>query len=199
MKKMILMLMLLCLPLSALADVPDGIWAQELTPEELLPLMQSAMAEELPGAVICTDDAGAPLAVYEFGNGFCAAQRADGLMMLCCFYAQGDALRLEWHNDLLLSYGQELSLSADGPTLHTTALPAMTLCEDELDLLLPQWDGSRLQLHAEYLPEGWRVTEMGVYARNGDRWRAVLALPEDCLSRDIFLSACHPEDWNAIP
>lgn len=192
------LLALLLLPVCALADVPEGIWAKTLTPEELHPLMLAAMSEELPGAALCTDSEGAPMAVYEYGSGFCVARRADGLITLCCFYASGDALRLLWHNDLLLSSTQELAFSAEGPVWSGGSLPELSLAHDTLTLWLELWDGSRLRLLCKDRPGGWLVTEMGVYADRGNGiWVATFTLPEDCLSGDISLARCYPGNWNA--
>lgn len=191
-----LLMALILLTLPALADIPPGLWGESLTDDELLPLMYAAMARELPGAVICQDASGAPLAVYDFGSGFCAARRDDGLITLCCFSARGEELRLDWHNDLLLSFSQELSFSAKGPAWRGDGLIALSLRDDMVTLLLPLQDGCQLMLLGEYDPAGWHVTEMTVLLLAGGIGTPVLTLQESALAEDILLEFCHPQDWH---
>ena len=196
-----LLLILLLLPLTALADIPEGIWGKELTDAELLPLMRTAMTEAGVSAVICTRSDGSPVAVYDFGSGFCVARRSDGLLMLCCFKARGEILELTWHNDLLLSSAQPLSLSVSGPTWGDVPLPHLSLFDgDVLTLTMPLADGSRLELRARFMPNGWQVTGMSVLVcREDGSYSPALTLKEEALSPDICLSVCHPADWSADP
>lgn len=194
------LLLLLLIPLFSLADTPPGIWGETFTPQELLPLMNAAMAKEMPDAVICTGTDGMPIAVYEYGSGFCIAQRKDGLRMLCCFYAVGNSLHLDWHNDLLLSSAQALSMSVAGPEWGPAPLPGLTLAHDRVTLWLDLWNGSRLRLLSEYGDTGWRVTEIAIcHPDDSGRMISVLTLPDDCLSDDILLSSCHPGNWLDTP
>lgn len=203
MKKLLayMLTLLLLLAHTALADVPEGIWGRTLTDAELLPLMQSALAEAGVSAAICTYSNSMPLAVYDFGSGFCVARRSDGLLMLCCFKASGEILELKWHNDLLLSYAQPLTLSVSGPSWGDVPLPSLSLLYgDVLSLIMPLADGSQLELRAELALEGWRVTGMTLLVHRADgRYSPALSLKEDTLAPDIYLSVCHPADWSADP
>lgn len=190
-----LLLALILLPLPALADIPPGLWGESLTDDELLPLMYAAMARELPGAVICEDASGEPLAAYDFGSGFCAARRPDGLVTLCCFSARGEELLLDWHNDLLLSFSQELTFSVTGPVWSGSGLTALSLRDDEVTLLLPLQGGCQLMLLGECDPADWHVTEMTVLLA-GEAATPLLTLREGALAEDVLLEFCHPQDWH---
>lgn len=201
MKKLLLCLMLLLLlALPALADGPTGLAARldSLSAQELAPLIDAALAQsELSGAALCCRDDGSPAAIAVDYTVFAVATRKDGLMTLCCLEPARESLTLAWHNDLLLSHSQDITMSTAGAAWSGGTLPEMYASGDQLTVALPLWNGSRLHLTCESSADDWRVTEISVHASpDGVRWAALFILPEDCLSDDILLSRCHPGDWN---
>lgn len=202
MKKLLLTLLaLLCLALPALADSPPGFDESilALPPAELADHMESVLtATDLSGTEICADAQGQPVIVLDKYSAYAAALRRDGLMTLCCFRPDHGQMKLAWHNDLLLSHWQSISLSTSGAVWSGGSLPDMNLYGGALQLQIPMGDGSaRLHLTAGDYYDGWKVTEISLYARQGDVWHSLLRLPEDCLSDDICLPRCHPGEWNA--
>lgn len=201
MKKLLIPLMLLLLlALPAHADGPTGLAARldSLSVQELSPLIDAALAQsELSGAALCCRKDGSPAAIAVDYTVFAVATRRDGLMTLCCLEPARESLTLAWHNDLLLSHSQDITLSTTGAAWSGGTLPEMYASGDQLTVALPMWNGSRLHLTCEACADDWRVTEISVHASpDGQRWSALFSLPEDCLSDDILLSRCHPGNWN---
>lgn len=202
MKRLLLLLLaLLFLALPALADRLPGFddHIMTLSALELSDHMETALTvSDLAGAEICVDAQGVPVIVMDEYTAYAVALRKDGLMTLCCFRPNHGEMALEWHNDLLLSHLQSISLSTQGAVWSGGALPEMTLVGDKLLLWIPLQDGNtQLQLTASDFYDSWRVTEIALYGRSGVDWQPLLILPDNCLSDDIRLSHCYPGDWNA--
>lgn len=199
MKKLIVLLLLVCLPLTALADGPaefaDAL--KSASPAEFARACEDALADtSLAGSVVAEED-GVPVVDWSEYYAFAVMRRTDGLLMLCHFTPAGDGMLLEWHNDLLLSCYQELSLTMQGAEWSGGTLPEMRMMESfKFTICLCQQDGTRLNLVADYDRNGWQISEMmlGVQMSDGS-WHTALRLPEDCLADDIYLATCVPGDW----
>lgn len=198
MKKLLAMLLLL-LPWTALADAPPA-FAPALfnaSPAEFARACEAALADtSLAGSVVAEKD-GVPVVDWSEYYAFAIMHRTDGLLMLCHFTPAGDGMLLEWHNDLLLSYDQELSLTMQGAKWSGGNLPEMRMMESfKFTICLCQQDGTRLNLVADYDRNGWHVSEMmlGVQMADGS-WHTALRLPDDCLADDIYLATCKPDGW----
>lgn len=199
MKKLLaLLLLVLTLSQPAMADGPPR-FSEELSAmplEELSARCVAALSEELPGASVCTGADGAPLIVREDYAMFAVMTRKDGLMTLCCFRPDGDGLAPDWHNDLLLSYYQDITLTTEGATWSGGVTPHMSLFGDQLQLSIPLADSLTLRLIAEDWYDRWQVTEIAMLtSADGAVWQAAVVIPEDCLADDIHLETCIPSDW----
>lgn len=199
MRKLLLLLLICLLPLSALADAPPA-FAPALfgaAPADFARACEEALADTtLAGSTVAERD-GAPLVDWSEYYAFAAMYRPDGLLMLCHFTPLGEGLQLEWHNDLLLSRDQGLALTLEGAVWSGGTLPEMRMTESWTFCIgiFPR-EGTNLTLIAEWYSEGWRVQEMILYAQTSDgRWRTALYLPEGCLAEDIYLATCAPNDW----
>ena len=199
MKRLFVLLIALFMPLIALADGPASfapeLWNASLA--DFARTCEEAIAEtSLAGAAVAEKD-GAPVVDWSEYYAFAVMRRPDGLLMLCHFTPMGEGLLLEWHNDLLLSYYQDVLLSMDGAVWSGGNLPEMRMKESFLfTISLLQHDGTRLSLTADLYRDGWRVEEMALEVQMSDGcWRTSLCLPEDCLSDDIYLASCKPDDW----
>lgn len=199
MKKMLAMLLMLLLPWTALADAPPA-FAPALfnaTPAEFARSCEAALADTaLAGSVVAEKD-GTPVVDWSEYYAFAVMRRTDGLLMLCHFTPMGDTLQLEWHNDLLLSYYQNISLTMQGAAWSGGFLPEMRMMESfKFTICLYQQDGTRLNLVADYDRTWWRISEMMLGVQmSGGSWHTALRLPEDCLADDIYLATCKPFDW----
>lgn len=199
MKKLLaLLLLVLTLSQPALADGPP-LFSSEIS---MMPLTElaarcvAAAAAELPGASVCSGENGAPLIVRGDWRMFAVMTRRDGLMTLCCFRPDGDGLALDWHNDLLLSYFQDVSLSLEGASWTGGVTPQLVLFGDSLQIWLPLEEDLRLMLTAVDDYNYWRVTEFNMMtSADGYAWRSVFRLTKDCLADDILLETCMPGDW----
>ncbi len=199
MKKLLAMLLMLLLPWTALADAPPA-FAPALfnaTPAEFARACEEALADtSLAGSTVAEKD-GALIVAWDEYFAFAVMRRPDGLLMLCHFTPMGDKLLLAWHNDLLLSYYQELSLTMQGAKWSGGNLPEMRMKESFLfTISLLQHDGTQLTLTADLYKDGWRVDEMALDIQIPDGcWQPVLHLPDGCLADDIYLATCKPFDW----
>lgn len=199
MKKLLAMLLMLLLPWTALADAPPAFVPAlfNATPAEFARACEAALADtSLAGSVVAEKD-GAPVVDWSECYAFAVMRRTDGLLMLCHFTPAGDGMLLEWHNDLLLSCYQELSLTMQGAEWSGGTLPEMRMMESfKFTICLCQQDGTRLNLVADYDRNGWQISEMMLGVQMPDSsWHTALRLPEDCLADDIYLATCKPDDW----
>lgn len=196
---MLLLLSLLCLFTTARADGPRPFDDCYLTmsAQELAACMEAAMAAaDLPGAAVCLHADGSPLTSIAEHSAFCVARRADGLMTLCCFIPKDGEMALAWHNDLLLSYYQELSMSTEGAVWSGGVIPEMHLEESALTLQLPLWGDVRLLMDCDGYYSDWVIEELGAYVIAADGSRLpLLVVTEDNLDGYARLSNCHPGNW----
>lgn len=199
MKKSLIWLFLVFLPLTVPADglsaFSDGLLA--LDAAGFARQCESALEDtSLAGSVAAQRD-GVPVIAWDEHYAFAVMRRTDGLLMLCHFTPAGDGLLLEWHNDLLISHYQELSLAMQGAVWSGGNLPTLQMNDNwTFTISLFQHDGTRLSLTADLSRDGWRVEEMSLDVRQPDgRWRPSLCLPGDCLADDIYLATCKPDDW----
>lgn len=199
MQKLIVILFLICLPLTVLADGPaafsDALMAMD--EEDFARQCEAALADTtLAGSVVAEKD-GVPVVAWSEYYAFAVMRRTDGLLMLCHFTPLGDGLLLEWHNDLLISHYQDVSLSMDGAVWSGGSLPELRMNADwTVTVTLCQPDGTRLILTGDLFRDGWRVIQMSLHvSADGENYHAALNLPEDCLTDDIYLATCKPDDW----
>lgn len=199
MKKLIVMILLVCLPLTALADGPaefaDGL--KKASPADFARACEAALADTtLAGSTVAEKD-GVPIAAWNEYYAFAVMRRTDGLLMLCHFTPMGEGLLLEWHNDLLISCYQDVSLSMDGAVWSDGSLPVLRMNDNwTVTVTLCQLDGTHLVLTGDLFRDGWRVIQMSLHvSADGENYHAALILPEDCLADDIYLATCMPGDW----
>ncbi len=199
MKKLLAMLLMLLLPWTALADAPpafsDALF--NASPAEFALACEEALADtSLAGSTVAEKD-GALIVAWDEYFAFAVMRRPDGLLMLCHFTPMGDKLLLAWHNDLLLSYYQELSLTMQGATWSGGNMPELYVYINGMfGIDLFPNGGAKLSLLADWYRDGWRVEEMSLFVMSeSGRWHNVLRLPEDCLANDIYLATCKPFDW----
>lgn len=201
MKRLIALWILLLLPLSALADGPDCFSNALYTLPEMdfARHCEAALADTaLAGSTAAVAEDGQPVLVWSEYDAFAVMRRTDNLLMLCHFLPDGDEMMLDWHNDLLISYCQDMSLSTARAAWSGGSLPEMRMISDvSMELMLHQRDGTRLSLGCTGIAtESWRVTRMTLYVSSDEEtFHAALTLPRDCLAEDIFLATCTPADW----
>lgn len=207
MKRLLCMLsVMLCMcawlgaPLAARADGPRPFEDRYLTmsAQELAASMEAAMtAADLPGASVCTRPDGSPaITQITEQDAFCVARRPDGLLTLCCFIPKDGEMALAWHNDLLLSYYQELSMSTEGAAWSGGVIPEMVLTEESLALRLPLWGDVSLLMDCTGYHSDWVIDELGAYVIAADGSRLpLLVVTEDNLDGYARLSNCHPGNW----
>ena len=199
MKRLLAMLMVFLLPWTVLADGPVSFATAlfNASPAEFARACEAALAgTSLEGSTVAEKD-GVPIIDWSEYYAFAVMYRPDGLLMLCHFTPMGEKVLLEWHNDLLLSHYQNISLTMQGAAWSGGCLPEMRMMESfKFTICLYQQDGTRLNLVADYDRGGWRISEMmlGVQVSGGS-WHTALCLPEDCLVDDIYLATCKPDDW----
>lgn len=201
MKKLLALLLVLLLPLMALADGPAEFAAelQAMADAEFAARCEAALTgTSLHGSVVAVAENGDTAVARDEYDAFAVMLRTDGLMMLCHFVPAGNGLMLDWHNDLLLSYYQQVKLSTAGADWLGGSIPWLESSFGKIYLTIHQGDGTRLTLKAEGFMqyETWRVTEMILYVSvDGEQYHAALYLPEDCLAQDIYLATCEPHEW----
>lgn len=194
MRKLLTMLLVLLLPLTALADGPEAFSdaLQSMTDADFAAACEAALeGTTLQGSTMA--ECGVARTAWA---AFAVMYRPDGLMMLCCFIPQGDGMALDWHNDLLLSYYQDVSFKGGRALWAGGAVPHLSASLFNLDIRIEPGDGTRLCLTCDgdsYT--GWRVTDMQLYLLHGDAPALALHLPKDCLAEDIYLATCAPDDW----
>ena len=199
MKKLIAMLLVMLLPWTALADAPPAFAPMlfNAPPTDFARACEAVLADTtLAGSAVAERD-GHPLVDWSEYYAFAVMRRPDGLLMLCHFVPQEEGLRLVWHNDLLLSYDQDLSLTMKGAVWSGGRLPTLRMLESfKFTICLDRQEGTRLNLVADDYRNGWRVMEMTLDVQLPDgSWHTALHLPQDCLADDIYLATCVPGDW----
>lgn len=202
MMKKLLALLLLILTLSqpASADGPpcfsDGLLSLPL-PELSARCIAAAQLSDPRLISVCTGTDGAPLIVWGDWRMLAVMTRRDGLMALCCFRPDGDGLMLDWHNDLLLSYYQDIALTPHGAAWSGGITPGMELFGDTLILRLPVAKGLTLMITAVDDYNCWRVTDFTLLnSPDGRASQAVFRIAKDSLADDIRLETCFPGDWH---
>lgn len=199
MKRWLALLLLVLLPVTALADGPVS-FTQELydaSSAEFAQACEAALADtSLAGSTVAEKD-GAPIVAWSEYDAFAVMRRTDGLLMLCRFTPAGEKMMLAWHNDLLLSHYQDVSLTMQGAEWTGGILPKVWMQGSfEFTIRIFPHDGAALDLTAERNGNGWQVEKMAVYARTeAGSWQTALLLTEDCLADDIYLATCMPLDW----
>lgn len=199
MKKLLAMLLMLLLPWTAQADAPPA-FAPALfraAPADFARACEEALADTaLAGCTVAEKD-GVPLVDWSEYYAFAVMRRTDGLLMLCHFVPMGEALSLKWHNDLLISHYQNVSMTMQGAAWSGGSLPKMRMQESwKFTISLFQHDGTQLTLTADLARDHWCVTEMALDIQMPDGcWRTVLHLPDGCLADDIYLATCKPDNW----
>ena len=186
-------------PLAACADSPPPFAERYLrmSTQELAACMEAAMAaDDLPGSTVCLSAEGLPIAALRELSAFCVARRPDGLMTLCCFVPEGNGIALAWHNDLLLSYYQEISMSTAGAVWTGGVLPDMWLQDSNLSLQLRLWNDVHLLLDCDGYYSDWTILRLGTYviAEDGSQLPLLVVTSRD-LDGHAHLSRCHPGNW----
>lgn len=197
---LLLLLALICTLPAASADGPRPLDARyaDMSVQEIAACMESAMdAADLPGAVVCCGADGTPIVVMNEYDALCVARRSDGLLTLCSFIPKDGEISLCWHNDLLLSYYQELSLTTEGAAWSGGVLPEMTLQVETLEMSLPLRENAILRIICDGFYGDWVVMELGAYAVDAQGGRLPLLVIDTCSAYDtrILLKYCHPDNW----
>ncbi len=202
MKRLLTILLLCCLlPCCVLADGPHPFDSHYLTlsPAELAACMEAAMAAaDLPGATVCQyPDGSYAIAGITEQDAICVARRPDGLLTLCCFIPKEGNMVLAWHNDLLLSYYQELAFSPVGAVWSAGLLPSvMQLQDSSLLLRLDLMENVFLMLECDGYHSDWTIMRLGVYTAAPDGTPVpLLMFSHRDLNDWIRLSCCHPGNW----
>lgn len=199
MKRMLAMVLIFLLPWAALADAPPAFarTLQKMSDAEFARQCETVLAgTSLAGSTVTEKD-GEPVVARNEYYAFAVMERSDGLLMLCHFTPLGEGLLLQWHNDLLISYYQDISLTQAGASWSGGQLPDLRMNDNwTVTITLCQPDGTRLALTGDLFRNGWRVTEMMLYtASPAGNWSLSLVVPEDCLAEDIYLATCKPDNW----
>lgn len=199
MKKLIVLLLLVCLPLTALADGPAEFadTLKSASPAEFARACEAALADTtLAGSAVAERD-GVPVVAWDDYNAFAVMRRTDGLLMLCHFTPMGKTVMLEWHNDLLLSYYQDLAFSAESVKWSGGILPDMWVDFDHVNIQLQLQPQICLSIHGDCFARGGvRVVDLTLYYVTEDlSWVELLSVKDECLVEDIYLATCKPDDW----
>lgn len=199
MKKLIVILLLICLPLTALADGPAQFAdvLQNASPAEFAHACEDALAEtSLAGSAVAEKD-GVPVVTWDGYNAFAVMRRPDGLLMLCHFVPRGEGISLKWHNDLLLSYYQDIAFTVEDVRWKGGILPDMWVDFEHVGIQLQLQPQIYLSILGDCFARGGvRVTDLTLYYVTEDfTWVTLLAVTDDCLAEDIYLATCKPDDW----
>lgn len=199
MKKLIVILFLLCLTLTALADGPAKFAEvlQHASTAEFAHACEETLADtSLAGSTVAEKD-GAPVIAWDEYSAFAVMQRPDGLLMLCHFTPLGEGLSLKWHNDLLLSYYQDLAFSEESVKWTGGILPDMWVDLDHVDIQLQLQPQLYLSILGDCFARGGvRVVDLTLYYVTEDlSWVEMLSVKDECLVEDIYLATCKPDDW----
>lgn len=197
--KKLLALLLLLLPWAALADGPAQFSPdlQGASPADFARACEEALADTtLAGSVVAEKD-GMPVVAWDEYNAFAVMRRTDGLLMLCHFSPMGERVSLKWHNDLLLSYYQDIAFTMEDVKWTGGILPDMWVDLDHVCIQLQLQPQIYLSILGDCFARGGvRVTDLTLYYVTEDfSWVALLAVTDDCLAEDIYLATCKPDDW----
>lgn len=197
--KKLLALLLLLLPWAALADGPAQFSPdlQGASPADFARACEESLADTpLAGSVVAEKD-GMPVVVWDEYNAFAVMRRTDGLLMLCHFSPMGERVSLKWHNDLLLSYYQDIAFTVEDVKWTGGILPDMWVDLDHVRIQLQLQPQIYLSILGDCFARGGvRVDDLTLYYVTEDlSWVQLLALTEDCLAADIYLATCKPDDW----
>ena len=199
MKKLLAILLMLLLPWTALADGPPAFSSALLnaSPADFARACEEALAEtSLAGATVAEKD-GVPVVARDEYNAFAVMRRRDGLLMLCHFAPMGEGISLKWHNDLLLSYYQDIAFTVEDVKWTGGILPDMWVDLDCVCIQLQLQPQIYLSILGDCFARGGvRVVDLTLYYVTEDlSWVALLAVTDDCLTEDIYLATCKPDDW----
>ena len=197
--KKLLALLLLLLPWAALADGPAQFSPdlQGASPADFARACEEALADTtLAGSVVAEKD-GMPVVAWDEYNAFAVMRRTDGLLMLCHFSPMGERVSLKWHNDLLLSYYQDIAFTMEDVKWTGGILPDMWVDLDHVCIQLQLQPQIYLSILGDCFARGGvRVADLTLYYVTEDfSWVALLAVTDDCLAEDIYLATCKPDDW----
>lgn len=199
MKKMLALLLLLLLPWASLADAPPA-FAPALfraAPAEFACACEEALADTtLAGSVVAEKD-GVPVVAWDMYNAFAVMRRTDGLLMLCHFVPMQDGVQIKWHNDLLLSYYQNIAFTVENVKWKGGILPDMWVDFDCVCIQLQLQPQIYLCILGDCFARGGvRVTDLTLYYVTEDlSWVELLSVEDECLAEDIYLATCKPDDW----
>jgi len=199
MKKMLAMLLLLLLPWAALADAPPAFVPAlfNASPAEFARACEEALADTtLAGSVVAEKD-GVPVVAWDMYNAFAVMRRTDGLLMLCHFVPMQDGVQIKWHNDLLLSYYQDIAFTVENVKWKGGILPDMWVDFDCVCIQLQLQPQIYLRILGDCFARGGvRVTDLTLYYVTEDlSWVELLSVEDECLAEDIYLATCKPDDW----
>lgn len=199
MKKLLALVVMLLLPWTAWADAPPA-FAPELfnaAPAEFAGACEEALADtSLAGSVAAEKD-GVPVVDWSEYYAFAVMRRTDGLLMLCHFVPMQDGVQIKWHNDLLLSYYQDIGFTAEDVKWKGGVLPEIWVDFDHVDIQLQLLPQIYLSILGDCFARGGvRVTDLTLYYVTEDlSWVELLSVEDDCLAEDIYLATCKPDDW----
>lgn len=198
MKKLLALVVMFLLPWTAWADAPPA-FAPALfnaAPAEFASACEEALADtSLAGSVVAEKD-GVSVVAWDEYFAFAVMRRTDGLLMLCHFVPMGEGVSLKWHNDLLLSYYQDIAFTVEDVKWKGGILPDMWVDLDCVNIQLQLQPQIYLSILGDTFARGVRVTDLTLYYVTEDlSWVALLAVTEDCLADDIYLATCKPDDW----
>lgn len=197
--KKLLALLLLLLPWAALADGPAQFSPdlQGASPADFARACEESLADTpLAGSVVAEKD-GMPVVAWDEYNAFAVMRRTDGLLMLCHFSPMEERVSLKWHNDLLLSYYQDIAFTVEDVKWTGGILPDMWVDLDHVRIQLQLQPQIYLSILGDCFARGGvRVTDLTLYYVTEDfSWVALLSVPDDCLAEDIYLATCKPDGW----
>lgn len=199
MKKLLAILLMLLLPWTARADGP-AFFAPELlnaSHADFALACEAALEDTaLEGSTVAEKD-GVPVVAWDDYNAFAAMRRPDGLLMLCHFVPMQDRIQLKWHNDLLLSYYQDIGFTAEDVKWKGGILPDMWVDLDHICIQLQLQPQIYLRILGDCFARGGvRVTDLTLYYVTEDAsWVELLSVEDECLAQDIYLATCKPDDW----
>ncbi len=199
MKKLLVILLLLFLPLPGIADGPPAFSDALLnaSPADFALACEAALADTtLAGSVVAEKD-GVPVVACDMYNAFAVMRRTDGLLMLCHFVPMQDGVQMKWHNDLLLSYYQDIAFTAEDVKWKGGVLPEIWVDFDHVDIQLQLLPQIYLRILGDCFARGGvRVTDLTLYYVTEDlSWVELLSVEDECLAEDIYLATCKPDDW----
>lgn len=199
MKKLLALLMVLLLPWTVLADGPVSFSKalQNGSPADFARACEAALADtSLAGSTVAEKE-GVPVVAWDEHYAFAVMRRTDGLLMLCHFTPMGEKVLLEWHNDLLLSYYQDIAFTVENVKWKGGILPDMWVDFDCVQIQLQLQPQIYLCILGDCFARGGvRVTDLTLYYVTEDlSWVELLSIEDECLADDIYLATCKPDDW----